>query len=170
MTCGLFNQNTHHGCALVPCYQRAHLVRLQTSGGLLSATASPLARPLRPLGLLVRLSPVAANVAAMIASYGEASLAGRQTSDAFTVLQSNRLSTVLFAAGFVDCAAYSRTTITRPWRNRETLAPPGFQVAARGSIHSRPLGAQLPIPSLPLCRKFGFAIPAGRASLSMIGI
>ena len=43
---------------------------------------------------------------------GKAFLASRQTSDAFTVLQSNHLSTVLFDSGLVVCAAYSRTAKT----------------------------------------------------------
>lgn len=43
---------------------------------------------------------------------GKASLASRQTSDVTTVLQSIRLSTVLFDSGLVVCAAYSRTAKT----------------------------------------------------------
>ena len=43
---------------------------------------------------------------------GKAFLASRQTSDATTVLQSIRLSTVLFDSGLVVCAAYSRTAKT----------------------------------------------------------
>jgi len=78
-----------------PCYRQGALVRPQTSGNLLSVATRPLARPSRPLGLLVRLSPVAARWTGLaplclaasppigpLCALWRAFLAGRQTSDA----------------------------------------------------------------------------------------
>lgn len=160
MTNALFNQNIHHGCALVPCHRRAHLVRLLRFLGISSTRSAhhiAMCAPSRALetnscfttdkasnasrettldqpatrfgskGLpdpcdVVRLNAAhrcGKNRAAILGCYastgsflGKAFLASRQTSDATTVLQSIRLSTVLFAAGLVVCAAHTRTAKT----------------------------------------------------------